>query len=63
MLFPSEIESKAYLSTEISLTLLNFVDIYWPSSEIAQSLNFKYLYKSHCESGEFLWAFRGYHII
>jgi hypothetical protein len=31
--------------------------------EIAQSLNFKYLYKSHCKSNELLWAFKGYPII
>ncbi len=31
--------------------------------EIVQSLNFKYLYKSHCKSNELLWAFKGYHII
>ncbi len=24
--------------------------------EIAQSLNFKYLYKSHCKSNELLWT-------
>jgi hypothetical protein len=24
--------------------------------EIAQSLNFKYLYKSHCKSNELLWV-------
>jgi hypothetical protein len=31
--------------------------------EIAQSLNFKYLYKSYCKSDELLWAFKGYPII
>jgi hypothetical protein len=30
--------------------------------EIAQSLNFKYLYKSHRESCELLCAFQRYHI-
>ncbi len=29
--------------------------------EIAQSLNFKYLYKSYCKSNELLWAFKVYH--
>ncbi len=31
--------------------------------EISQSLNFKYLYKSHCKPNEMLWKFEGYHII
>jgi hypothetical protein len=31
--------------------------------KIAQSFNFKYLYKSDCKSIELLWAFKGYHII
>jgi hypothetical protein len=31
--------------------------------EIAQSLNFKYLYKNYCESNELSWAFKEYPII
>ncbi len=31
--------------------------------EIAHSLNFKYLYKTHCKSCKLLWAFKEYPIL
>jgi hypothetical protein len=31
--------------------------------EIAQSLNFKYIYKGNCKSCEELWAIKGYSIV
>ncbi len=37
--------------------------LYTRWGEIARSLKFKYLYKSHCKSCELLWAFKGCPII
>ncbi len=69
-LFLLEIFSMGYPFHWIDLKWMDLRNRYRQSGwlctrwgEITQSLNFKYLYKSHCKSNELLWAFEGYPII
>jgi hypothetical protein len=49
--------SYKFLETVKSVPSIGVQNTRW--GEIAQSLNFKYLYKSHYKSNEVLWALKG----